>query len=248
MSNMIIFKPLPISEVVPQLASTGAANLLTPDPKEVWAATLGAGAYALYIDMGSAVTIDSLFVGGLNAGAFLYTFYKAADMAGGGLVALYTPAAPTAASPYGFVRLAAPTSSRYFRISIANFSVGPQAGVIALGLAFQPTHNREWGGGRLLIDTGSKERLLGGGFGIGEGVRKAAYQWTFGDLLDAEVEALWDLAKDRGETSPIVVVEDPADTAGLGNRIHYGLFDRFEPYTRQGAGRTRWALSMEEWV
>jgi hypothetical protein len=246
-SNMIVFNPLPMAAVTSPAGYTGGDNLLTPDPKEVAVTMLGPGVGSFDIDMGAAVTIDTLLLGGLSAGNYLYAFASATGM-GTGITTLAFPGGPTNAAPYGFLKLAQPVTSRYFRIqagtSVALFTLG----VIALGLSFQPTHNREWGGGRLLIDTGSKERLLGGGFGIGRGVRKAAYRWTFGDLLDAELDALWNLALDRGETSAIVVVEDPAETVGLGNRIHYGLFDRFEAFERQNPSQTRWALSVEDWV
>ncbi|HYI39983.1 MAG TPA: hypothetical protein VE053_06665 [Allosphingosinicella sp.] len=248
MSNMLICQPLPISSVAAAIPafSTGVSNLLTPDPKEIWTGTVGSGTLELNIDMGATVTVDTIFVGGMN-GSFLSAFRGGTGM-GTGMVDLYAPGAPTNAAPYGFSRLAASAVKRYFQISISNLSTHPSAGVVLFGLSFQPTHNREWGGGRQLIDTGAKESLLGGGFGIGQGARKAAYRWTFGDLTDAEVEALWTVAKDRGETSPVLVVEDPADTANLGARIHYGLFEKFEAFERQNPSQTRWALSMTEWT
>lgn len=247
MSTMIVVAPLRISAVAVPASWTGGNNLLTPDPKEVTATLSGPGVGFIDIDMGAPVTVDTLFLGGMTSGSFLQSFSQATGM-GTGVVNIVAPGGPTNAAPHGFVRLAQPVTSRYFQIGAGTPVAALTLGVIVLGLAFQPTHNREWGGGRLLVDTGNKERLLGGGFGIGEGVRKAAYQWTFGDLSDAEVEALWNLAMSRGETSTIVVVEDPAETAGLGNRIHYGLFDRFEAFGRQNPSQTRWSLSMEEWV
>jgi hypothetical protein len=249
MSNMIIFKPLTIAAaaaVVPG-SSTGVSNLLTPDPKEVWSGTAGAGVYEIDFDMGGAVTINAILVTGMWPGTSLFGLYSATAM-GSGFAGVYLPAGPDNAAPHAFRHLSAPVTSRYWRGIFSGNPGNPVVGILALGLAFQPTHNREWGGGRTVIDTGTKERLRGGGFGIDEGVRKAGYRWVFGDLLDSEVDALWDLALDRGEGRPIVVVEDPADAPGLARRIHYGLFDAFEPYGRQNPGQTRWALSMEEWV
>jgi hypothetical protein len=128
-------------------------------------------------------------------------------------------------------------------------STGPiQAGALIVSRAFQPTWNKEWGSGRRPIDTGSREPLIGGGFGIGRGVRKRAYSWTLGDLPDAEVDAIEDIALACGETSPLVVVEDPEVDAGLVRRIHYGLFDRFEAFERKAVGVTRWSLSIIGWV
>lgn len=249
MGNMIIVKPLPVAAVAadnPAIMS-GVANLLTPDPKEICVGLVGAGVYLINFDMGAPVTIDTLFTGGMRSGSYLYNFSSATGM-GTGLVSLYAPFAPTPASPHGFVRLAEPVTSRYFQIGVGDQSAGCYLGLLVLGLAFQPTWNREWDGGRLPIDTGSKVRLLGGGFGLEEGARKAGYAWTFGDLSDTEVDALYELALDRGEGKPLVVVEDPDITAGLYRRIHYGLFDRFERYARRNPRQTRWALSIEQWV
>ena len=121
-------------------------------------------------------------------------------------------------------------------------------GVLLVGLAFQPAHNQEWGAGRQPIDTGVKDPLLGGGFGILEGARKARYRWTLGDLTEAEADALYGLALDQGETSPLLVVEDPDATMGLNERLHYGLFDGFEAYERANPSQTRWGLSVTQWV
>src|SRR5205085_2694676 len=89
---------------------------------------------------------------------------------------------------HGLWRLGAPISHRYHRIAFSpNVAASVTIGVIILGLAFQPTWNREWGGGRQIFDTSSVQELLGGGFGIEEGAVKAGFGWTFGDLTDTEV-------------------------------------------------------------
>lgn len=163
-----------------------------------------------------------------------------------GMSALSSSAAPP--RRHGLFRFPA-VLARFITVAF-NQPANPilQVGLLLVGVAFQPTHNREWGSGRQIVDTGSREPLLGGGFGIGEGVRKAVFRWNLGDLTDAEVESLYDMALDRGETRPILVVEDPDATTGLNERIHYGLFDRFDAYERLGPGRTTWALSVTQWV
>jgi hypothetical protein len=244
---MAILRPLPISAVAAALG-TGAANLLTPDPKEVWTATNGAGVYYIDLDMGAAVSVDTLFAGHLTPGTGLQ-LHSATGMGTGRVVVgnvgalVAIPARPL----HGFLKLAAPVVSRYWSVGIVAIA-NPSVGIIALGTAFQPTFNREWGGGRFLIDTGAKEELLGGGYAIGEGAIKIGFRWTFGDLTDTDLDALYALAADRGETKPIVVAEDPDATAGLNERLHYGLFGRLEPYERETANRTRWGLSMTEWT
>lgn len=254
MSNMVIIKPLTISAVASNNGTP--SNLLTPDPKEVFAFTGGAGQTTIDIDLGSSQSIDSFFLGFITPVGSAPTV---GEIQGG--TAAYTtssyattiaPAVSSVASPprrHFFTRLAAPVTARYIRYSI-NVVNGTAytIGIAQIGLAFQPTYNKEWGSGRQVIDTGGKESLLGGGFGINEGARKAGHRWTLGDLTDAETEALYDVALDRGETRPLLVVEDPAVTTGLNERIHYGLFDRLEPYERANPSQTRWGLSISQWV
>jgi hypothetical protein len=251
MSNMTILRPLAPSALTVS-HGVGGSNLLTPDPKEVWSG--GGAAIVIDVDLGSSKSIDTIYVGyfdvinatwTVTGGAGSYT--TTSHLALTGLQAVSSVAVPK--RRHGLLRLAAPVANRYIRITVnppdgATYMIG----IVAVGLSFQPTHNREWGSGRSIIDTGTKEELLGGGFGIGEGARKAGYRWTFGDLTDAEVDALYDLALDAGETRVILVVEDPATSAGLNERIHYGLFDRIEAYERQNPDLSRWSLSMREWV
>lgn len=262
MSRMILFAPLPVlaaSSAAGQFAAgpgTGAENLLTPDPKEVWADSGAGGVHHLRFDLGASTQLDSLFIGfvrGGGGGLTLSTWsggpagYTQTTWAQG--LNMAPSARPAPRRRHLLHRLAAPVSARYVEIAVGARAAEPMTiGVVALGLAFQPTHNREWGGGRGVVDTGARERLPSGGFGTGPGAVKPTFGWTFGDLEDAEVEALHDLALDRGERRPLVVVEDPDATAGLNERIHWGLFDRFDRYERRSAGRTRWALAIEAWL
>jgi hypothetical protein len=257
MSNMLLLKPLSPSTVAAS-TGTGVANLLTPDPKEVWASVAGGSASNLDFDMGAgAPTIDSVYIGfvagAATAPTFTWTSGAASYTTTTNLTAVSAFAPSSSAAPprrHCFRRLAAPlVGHRYHRIAFTPGVAGTTTiGIVVFGLALQTAYNREWGGGRSIIDTGAKERLLGGGFGIGEGARKAAFRWTWGDLSDAETDAIYDLGLDRGEGRPVIVVEDPDLTTGLNERIHYGLFDRWEPYERQNPNLTRWSLSVEQWV
>lgn len=114
--------------------------------------------------------------------------------------------------------------------------------------AFVPTFNKEWGAGRRPIDTGVATSLPSGGFAAVPGARKMAYNWSFGDLTDAEVDALCELALDVGETNPVLVVEDPAMTTGQRSRLHYGLFQGLKAYERRNPKQTRWDWTIEEWI
>lgn len=250
---MLIMKPNRASSVTVS-RGTGAANLLTPDPKEVWTDSTVNSDATLDFDFGAVVAWDTVFVGFTNAAATAEWGISGGSTGYGDTT--YLPrttfrASSDAIGPryHGFFTRSPTTSDRYMRITLKQFTGNPnlQVGIVAIGASFKPTYNREWGAGRSLIDTGTKQRLRGGGFAIGRGAKVPGYQWVLGDLTEADVQALWALAVDRGETDPIVVVEDPDATAGRSERLHYGLFNRLEAYERQDPDLNRWALSMEGW-
>lgn len=244
---MIILEPLPIAAIAG--TGVGANYLLTPDPKEVWAGTY-AGGHEIDIDLGALAAFDTIFLGFTNLPAAAEWYIYTATGPGTGLALIVPPRPARAADSLGprhhcLARLAAPVEARYLRITVSS-NVAPVAGVVAVGKAFQAPF--EFGSGRTLIDTGAKEALIGGGFGLGDGVVKAQLRWSFVDLSPAKRRALWALTYRRGERKPIIVVEELGEDAGLGEEIHYGLFDRFQAYERDDPGQTRWALSMTEWA
>jgi len=255
MSNMIIIKPLTIPSISGNRGTAGS-NLLTPDPKEVFSDATNTGqTINLAFDMGADVSFDTFALIGTNASASATWSLGGNTNAEGNLANTTNVFAATAmrdaaalGPPYPafYHRAAGPLSRRYF-----SFNISPgasfYAGVLILGLAFKPTWNREWGSGRKIIDTSGKQRLRGGGWGISRGAKVPGYQWTFGDLTDAEVEALYALALDRGEIDPILVIEDPAATTTLAAGTHYGLFNRLDAFEREDPDLNRYALSMEEW-
>jgi hypothetical protein len=254
MSNMLILKPLTATVADFNGNLSGVANVLTFDPKEAMIHPANVGAAVLDFDLGSPQLIDCFYIGyhGYNGQSLTITGGAAAYNTTTHLVD--TPNWP-APSPvqfplrrHAFIRLAAPVINRFVRLQFSGAAVRSHIGVVAIGLAFRPFYNREWGSGRQPIDTGSRETLRGGGFGIGEGARKAAFRWTFGDLDTAEVDALYNLSLEVGETRPIIVAEDPDFTVGLNERLHYGLFDRFEEYSRQDTTKTRWSMGITQWV
>lgn len=250
---MIILAPLAIA-AAPTIggtagAGTGAANLLSPDPKEVWAAGT-AGTTTIDVDVGSARDVDSFFLGFTNAAAAATWSVQSATGPGLGLVDLVPTTgfrAADSAGPrhHGFVRIAAPAATRYLRLTVTQPDAALQAGILLVGKGLSGPY--EFGSGRAPIDTGTKEMLIGGGFGIADGVVKAQLRWTFPDLSPADRRALWALVSDRGETRPVLVVEETGEGAGLNEELHYGLFDRLQAYERLSPGTTRWALSMTEW-
>ncbi|SES01457.1 hypothetical protein [Sphingobium sp. YR768] len=250
MSGVLIIKPLPIA-ATPTVTGTGAANLLTVDPNEAWIAP-SAASLTIDIDMGAAVTVDSFYLGYTNADAAATWAIQRGITLGGGLVTIKPSGAMRASDSDGprhhcFARLAAPATSRFFRLILSQAGGQPlYAGALILGVAFEK--HREFGEGRTPIDTGTRQDLPGGGFGIGEGVVKAQFAFTFADLTIAERNALWSIKKDRGLSRPVLLVEDADLATGMNDAIHYGVFERFQAYERVNPAYTRWAGSVIEWV
>lgn len=231
-------------------AGTGAANLLTPSPREVYLA--GAVGYStIDIDLGAAQAVQGFWLGSTNATAAATWVIQKGTSLGGGLADIKADGAFRAADSlgpvhHGFAVLPAPVTSRYFRILVTQTGADPLLiGSLLVGNVFQAPY--EFGGGRLPIDTSAIEELTDGGFGIGRGVVKSGYRWTFGDLTPAQRHGLWRLVYERGASAPTVVDEETGETDQRNEELHYGLFERFEPYARSSPGRTRWALSMREW-
>lgn len=249
MTGVLIIAPQAITQV--SVGGTDPANLLTASPKEVWTA-LSTAAQAIDIDLGAVTTIDSFFLGHTNAASGATWTISSATGLGTGLTTIKASGAMRAADSIGpghhaFHRLSAPVASRYFRLTVTQSGATPlYAGTLVLGKAFEKY--REYGGGRQLVDTGVRQGQSDGGYGAGAGVTKAQFSFSFIDLTDAEVRELWAIAKAVGLRGPCLVVEDAALASGQNEAIHYGVFERFEPYARQEANSTRWAFSHEEWA
>ncbi|MGE4321760.1 MAG: hypothetical protein AB7E60_01870 [Sphingobium sp.] len=250
MSGVLIIKPLPIAAVT-TLSGAAVTNILTADPNEAWIAG-GLWAVAFEVDMGAIVTVDSFYLGYTNADAAATWSIQRGTGLGTGLTTIkpsgpMRPADSAGPRHHAFVRLAAPVESRYFRITIPQAGDAPLfIGALVIGHAFEK--HREFGAGRTVVDTGARQDLPGGGFGIGEGVTKAQFNFSFVDLTDAETATLWALKKDRGLTRPVLVVEDADAAADLNEAIHYGVFERFQPYERVDPANTRWAGVVTDWA
>lgn len=228
-------------------------NMLTPDPKQIFASP-NALAQDILFDLGSVQTLDSFFLGFTNAGsAATVALGTSTDLAGTGYVNRVGNTVIRAADAKStrssiLLKAAAPFSSRYLYLSLGANTANWQIGRIAAGLAFEASWDREWGSGRRVIDTAKTQALIGGGFGVQPGVRKAAYQWTFGDLTDAETEQLYGIAYRVGNSGTIIVNEQDGTTVGANEKLHHGLFQRFEAFERRDPGATKWALEIEEWI
>ena len=254
MANVLILPVQPIAAIAAS-RGTGAANLATPDPKEVWKDSASGSAANIDIDLGAVRTVDTVFLGHVLAPLAGTTW--AID----GGVSDYG----TVIKPSGALRVADaadqvpamshalwrgdPVELRYLRIWLGHPSGNPplSAGVVMAGAAFVPTWNKEWGAGRRVIDMSSVTPLPGGGFAIGRSARKGAYSFSLGDLTDAETDTLYALQLELGESAPVLVVEDPEESVGLRGRIHYSKFVSLRAYERRNPAQTRWDLSVEEW-
>lgn len=256
--SLIIMRPLALSNVV-NFANLGDDDLLalqTPNPKEIALADIANDSAAgLGADLGAVASLDTFLLGFTNAPAGttqieVYTATAAFEPIGLQGTAVVIESTLVSPVRHAFVQLAAPVASRYWVILLRNATGGTismSIGVLAVGRAFQCALGHEWGAGRQIEDTGTAERLIGGGFGIDEGVTVGGYGWTFGDLTNAELSDLYALVRAIGQTKTVLVVEDPDQTAGLAERIHWGLFDRLNAYERLIPGASRWEFKIRDW-
>lgn len=250
MSGVLIIKPLAIA-AVPIVTGTGQANLLSADPNEAWIAASSAS-LTIDVDMGSVVSIDSFYLGYTNASAAATWTIASGTELGSGLTTQKASTLMRAIDSEGprhhcFARLDAPIAARYWRFTLVQSGGAPlYIGAMALGLAFEKF--REYGDDRTTVDTGTREDLPGGGFGIGEGVVKSLFAFSFVDLTEAEANQLWSIKKDRGLTRPVVVVENTDLTTGMNDAIHYGVFERFQARGRVSPRYRRWAGSILDWA
>ena len=227
--------------------STGLENLATPDPKEIAAPSSGA---SIGLDLGASFEVDTIFVGHIVTAATTVAIYTGASLgATTTLQSTPTLGPSTARRRHGFVKLGAPVSSRYWTLVFGSPAASATVGIAALGKSVQPAFGHEWGSGRLIRDMSQVTALRGGGFGIERGARAPGWQFTAGDLSDAEVVSLWDMVQEVGESAPVVVCEDPAlAQPSLNEALHYGLFDRPEAYSREAPGLNRWSFRVKDWV
>jgi hypothetical protein len=248
--GILIVEPQPIA----QTSGAAASRLITPNPKEAIAVPANQVGVSFDLAFGRTVTFDTFYIGyhGAPAGSGAVALFQAIDGIGGTVTGNYTGNVSMEPTGYGppyhtVARLAAPVSAAFLRVVINGNGAGFNVGTFAYGLAFQTEYGEERGGGGLIEDTGSVERLFGGGFGIDEGVATTGYQWSFGDLQDAERRQLFQIVKRLRTTRSFLMVENPAQTEGLNERIHWGNLRKLEAYERIDPRNSKWSLSMWDW-
>lgn len=258
MSNVLILSGAnkPIAAVTASRGS-GAANLQTASPREVWMDSAVGSAATIDLDLGAVTAIDTVYLGYVSPPATGATWTITGGASGyadqvikasGALRAIDT-ASRAPARTHAFWT-GSVVNVRYLRLSLTQPSGSAvlSAGIALVGRAWRPQFNMEFGAGRRVIDTGTVAALPDGGFGTIEGVRKREFNWTLGDLSRDEADALEELLLDHGETIPLVVVEDPDATTGQRARIHYGLFVGLKAFERKNATQTTWQFTLEEWL
>lgn len=248
-TGISIVTPLAIASVTVS-DGTGSANLLTASTRETWRAG-SVGSSTIDLDLGAVVSLDTVFLGFANASASATLSISTISGPGGAGLTVISPSAllrvphSIGARHHAFRRLAAPVSTRYLRISVHQVagSVPLQVGILLVGLAIERPY--EYRAGRVALDLSKKTELKDGGYGIDKAAIVSSYRFTLSGLTDEQVEELWQIVMTVGESSPLLIVEGH-DTVRF-SHLHYGLFQRLEPYEREEPEDTRWGLSIRDW-
>lgn len=260
MSNLLILDPVPIDGAWLFASSSAASfpvtNLVSPDPLVIWQTALG-GALTLDLDLQADTAIDTVFLGYTDPVSSATWEIRGATASEGtghltnpGSVIMATDdlILTEAISPYHAFWTGAEHTMRHLRINLTNTGANFAAGVLQVGKSWRPTWNYEWESGRSLTDFSAKERLPSGTLSIDTRGIVADFRWTLGDLDDAELRQLWTIMKQHGASRPLLVVEDPDDTAGLNERLHYGVMKDLQRYSRTEAQKTKWEFTFEDWL
>jgi hypothetical protein len=244
-----IIRPLTPAAMAVSSGAASATNMLTKSPREVWVTDSGT-THVIDVDLGAATAIDAVYLGGMSLGIGATWALSTATGMGTGLAAAASGnVALTGATEAPFqsaLLRATDVTSRYFRIVVTLPTTAVlQVGALAIGKSWR--HPYAYGSGRPLIDTTRKTELFDGGFGVDQGVVKSGFRWRMVDLGKAKSEELFALLRKVGTGRPIVAIEEVDTTPFVDAAVHYGLFDKFEPWERANAVDTVWALSMTEW-
>lgn len=238
-------------------------NLADPQPKVVWQSAVGAGAVTITIDLGADTSIDTvaLLFSTLSADA---TWDVLGASAAAGVGALDDAASrilgSTGAGPRAgvtsratrFHMLATGTAVvvRYVRINLNDPTTTTiAAGIAAIGQAWAPFWNYEWGGGRRIDDLSDVQQLDGGELAIWRKAKVPTAKVSWGDMTDAELRALWSILSELGQSEPLLLIEDPDPAvAGLHERIHYGTLVGLDFFERVQANKSRIELKVRQWL
>lgn len=260
MADMILIEPLPLTSASIALSrGTGAANLVSVDPREVWQdAVPGSPATPAFLDVDLGPSLpgwDVIALVNTNAATsalWTITTGAAAPASGTAVVANAIMRLPSedVADATGPAVWVSPTlqTSGHIRVALTQ-PMGQAAltiGGLVVGKSWKPLYPREPGTGRPPTDTGVRTRLDDGGLSTVPGKLLSGFKWVFGDLDPAELAKLWGLLRRRRTTEPLLLIEDPGDL--VAENIHYGTFTELEAYERRDQSKSRFAMSFEDWV
>ncbi|MPT48245.1 MAG: hypothetical protein E2598_07455 [Sphingobium sp.] len=242
MSKAVFFRPLPMTIVsaTGTVAGHDAAYLGNDHMGVVWRAVSDAGGNSIMIDMGADVAVDSaalICIDGAGVGWSVQvdgaTSAQGPSFAGTNFTAGVIPQlslligdAPVSGRGRGFYRRAGgPVVARYWRVLITAPSAGQTFSIarIALGCAFQPERNFDFGGAFGVRDSGTVDWSSRGVFLRRRGMKNRSTGLSFASLYKDEVKAAVQPMIERvGGTGPIVLVTDPDADDDLQNRIYFG--------------------------
>lgn len=249
MTAHAIVRPLPPAVITPTgFAAGAAAALASNEPKQV--AVANGGAASIKLDLGAAVTFDTLFIGfttDAGAGSFSCTCGNATGAETALGVTNVLPTKLIGARRHFLLRLGAPVTARYVIMSNANLAAGYQIGKFAVGLAFSPTYGPEFDHGAGIEDTAIVTNRKDGGLGMDPGVTVGTWNWQLGDLTDDERDTLYGILRYLGLSKPAIVIEGLGLATTLHESVHWCTFTRIEKYERYDAGLTRWAFTIRDW-
>lgn len=267
MSNVTLVPPIALATSNISASMGGGASYLgTPDPKEAWVSPIVAGNVAalIDIDLGASRRLDTLFLGYTNLPATGSVQLLYGDAAPGSQLAGQVGIVParSLASQLGLVppdvpqqhvllKLAQIITARFLRVVISHgASVGRSmtVGVLAVGASFTPALNYDYGSGRTIGDTGSATRMLSGSFVFDEGVSFGGWSCTLSELTDDERDQLYDILRVQKTTRSLLVAEDPDQTSGLSERLHWSILGKLDAYERRDANLNRYALTVLDWA
>jgi hypothetical protein len=257
MAQMIIVEPfaLGFGGAAPSFTvsrGAGAANLIEPDPREIWQDAGYAGTYEILIDLGAVTSWD--YIALVNVTAASAATWTISGGATYGQEQYLAPTAMRLPSEDGNIS-SGPARywsslghvSRYIRITvIPGAAPANNIGCLVVGKSWMPSMPREQGAGRTPIDTGVRTRLDNGGLATVSGKLLSGFKWIFGDLDPPDLKRLWGIFRRRRTSEPMVLDEDPDEA--VAEALHYGTFVDLEAYERRDASKSRWALSFEDWV
>ncbi len=156
------------------------------------------------------------------------------------------------ATRFHCLAIGAPVSVRYLRLLVTEPGNGDgyvQAGLVTVGRAsIVPGWNFQWGGGRRVIDMSEKTMLPGGELAIWKGAKVPVARISWGDLSEAERDAMYSLHLEIGESGPLILLEESDPASWRQEQLHYGVHDGLEFYERTQVGKSSWEMRVRNWL